>query len=89
VGVGVGAFVLLLLILAAILLLLRRRSGRKASDAVPVPAGAAMSQSQYANIVVREPEYDVGQVAVYSSARAFDDDDDNGANYAKGHLTMN
>jgi hypothetical protein len=83
VGVGVGAFVLLLLIFAAILLLLRRRNGRKSSDAVPVPAGAAMSQSQYANIIVREPEYDVGQVAV-------DDDDDNGANahYAKGHLTM-
>jgi hypothetical protein len=67
-GVGVGAFVLLLLIFAAILLLLRRRKGRKSSDAVPVPAGAAMSQSQYANIIVRKPEYDVGQVE--GSARA-------------------
>ncbi len=57
-----------------------------------VKSGAAgeapPSQSQYANIIVREPEYDVGQVAVYSSARAFDDDDSS-ANYAKGHLTVN
>jgi hypothetical protein len=91
---GIGG---VLCVAAAVTFLVWRR--RKVGNRAVAPQAAQMvksgaageappSQSQYANIIVREPEYDVGQVEVYSSARAFDDD--NGADvYAKGHLTMN
>jgi hypothetical protein len=77
---GIGG---VLCVAAAVTLIVWRRRKHAVAPQAAETSGATSeppSQSQYASIVLSRselPTYDVGQVAVYSSARAFDDDDDN------------
>jgi hypothetical protein len=81
-GIGGGIGGVLCVAAAVTLIVWRRRKVAVAPQAAETSGATSEppSQSHYASIVLSRselPTYDVGQVAVYSSARAFDDDDDN------------
>jgi hypothetical protein len=81
-GIAGGIGGVLCIAAAASLIVWQRRKVAVAPQAAETSGATSEppSQSQYARIALSRselPTYDVGQVAVYSSARAFDDDDNN------------